>query len=239
VGARDARLRLVSDASLYGPRQSRFARLLEERELRRPDPVARALRARLLGGLRGRVIEIGCGDGRAFEHYPSEVEAVLAVEPDPVARATAEQHAAAAGVPIEVVAGSAEQLPGQDQTFDAAVAIWVLCSVPDPASALREISRVLVPRGEFRFYEHVRSPHLAFRGLQRVIDALYWTRALGGCRTTRDTESTIRASDLRVISLERGFHSSSLLTVTSAPYILGAAQNEPRNGPQVAALGRL
>jgi ubiquinone/menaquinone biosynthesis C-methylase UbiE len=220
----------VADASLYGPHQSRFARLLEERELRRPDPVARALRARLLSGLRGRVIEIGCGDGRAFEHYPSEVEAVLAVEPDPVARATAEQRAATAEVPIEVVAGFADQLPGPDETFDAAVAVWVLCSVPDPASALREISRVLVHRGEFRFYEHVRSPHMAFRGLQRAIDALYWTRALGGCRTTRDTESAIRASGFRVVSLERGFHSSSLLTVTSAPYILGVAHNEFQNG---------
>ena len=71
---------------------------------------------------------------------------------------------------------------------------------------------------------------MAFHALQRTIDSLYWTRALGGCRTTRDTESAIRASSLRVVSLERGFHSSSLLTVTSAPYILGVAQNEPRDG---------
>ena len=35
-------------ASLYGPGQSRFARYLERREQRRPDPVARELRARLL-----------------------------------------------------------------------------------------------------------------------------------------------------------------------------------------------
>ena len=40
----------MSDVSLYGPEQSRFARLLERRELRRPDPVARELRRRLLSG---------------------------------------------------------------------------------------------------------------------------------------------------------------------------------------------
>ena len=40
----------MSDASLYGPKQSRFARLLERRESRRPDPVASELRRRLLGG---------------------------------------------------------------------------------------------------------------------------------------------------------------------------------------------
>src|SRR5947209_8717021 len=89
-----ARLAAMPGAPLNGSQQSRFARLLEQRELRRPDPVARGLRARLLAGLHGRVIEVGCGDGRAFEHYPSEVEAVLAVEPDPVARAAAEQRAA-------------------------------------------------------------------------------------------------------------------------------------------------
>ena len=228
VGAprpRDARLRYVPDASLYGCQQSRFARLLVERESRRPDPVARALRARLLSGLRGRVIEIGCGDGRAFEHYPPEVNAVLAVEPDAVARAVAERRAADVGVPIEVVAGLAEKLPAEDQAFDAAVAVWVLCSVPDPMAALREIARVLTPEGELRFYEHVRSPNIAFRGLQSAIDSVYWTRALGGCRTTRNTERAIRAAGFQVEWLEHGFHSSSLLTITSAPYILGVATN--------------
>ena len=70
---------------------------------------------------------------------------------------------------------------------------------------------------------------MTFRALQRAIDSLYWTRALGGCRTTRDTQSAIRASGFRIVSLQRGFHSSSLLTVTSAPYILGVAEHEPRN----------
>jgi SAM-dependent methyltransferase len=214
----------VSDATLYGPRQSRFARLLERREQRRPDPVARELRRRLLGGLRGRVLELGCGDGRAFELYPPEVEAVLAVEPDAVARSIAADRAAAAAVPIEVVDGSAERLPAPDRAFDAVVAVWVLCSVSDPAAALHEIGRVLTPDGELRFYEHVRSPHSAFRGLQHAVDRLYWTRALGGCRTTRDTEAAILAGGFELVSLERGFHSSSPLTITSAPYIIGAAR---------------
>ena len=70
---------------LYGPQQSRFARMLERREARRPDPVHRELRARLLAGLRGRVLEVGSGDGRSFEHYPPQVEHVRAVEPDATA----------------------------------------------------------------------------------------------------------------------------------------------------------
>jgi ubiquinone/menaquinone biosynthesis C-methylase UbiE len=188
--------------------------------------MARELRRRLLGGLRGRVLEVGCGDGRAFELYPAEVEAVLAVEPDAVAREVAEGRAASAVVPIEVVDGSVERLPARDQSFDALVVIWLLCSVPDPMAALREIRRVLVPDGELRFYEHVRSPQRPFRGLQHVIDAVYWTRALGGCHTTRDTEGAIRAAGFHFVELEHGFHSSSLLTITSAPYILGSAKQD-------------
>jgi SAM-dependent methyltransferase len=214
------------EAPLYGPQQSLFARYLERQELRRPDSVAFELRRRLLEGLRGRVIELGCGDGRAFEHYPSDVESVLAVEPDPTARAVAMERAREAPVPIEVVDGVADDLSAEDGAFDAAVIIWVLCSVPDPAAALRELHRVLAVDGELRFYEHVRSEHGAFRALQRAADALFWTRALGGCRTTRDTNAAIRRARFQIVNLERGFHSSSVLTITSAPYIFGTARRQ-------------
>jgi ubiquinone/menaquinone biosynthesis C-methylase UbiE len=169
------------------------------------------------------VIEVGCGEGRAFDLYPPGVESVLAVEPDAAARAAAAERAAAAPVPVDVVAGVAERLPAADAAFDAAVAVWVLCSVPHPAAALAEMRRVLVPGGELRVYEHVGSPHRAFRAVQRALDAAYWTRALGGCRTCRDTEAAIRSAGFEFAALDRGFHCSSALTVTAAPYIVGVA----------------
>ena len=215
---------MATNPPLYGSEQSRFARYLERREARNPDPVARDLRRRLLAGLSGRLLELGCGDGRAFEHYPPEVSAVLGVEPDPTARAVAVERARDAAVPIEVVDGVASALPAENGSFDAAVVVWVLCSVPDPAGALLELRRVLTPGGELRFYEHVRSEHAPFRALQRAADALFWTRALGGCRTTRDTAAAVAEAGFEIETLERGFHSSSILTITSAPYVLGVAR---------------
>jgi SAM-dependent methyltransferase len=215
---------MTTDSTLYGPQQSRFARYLERREQRKPDVVAREFHRRLRAQLRGRVIEPGAGDGRTFEHYPPEVVHVLAVEPDPTARAAAAERARTAPVPIEIVDGVAESLPAEDGSFDAAVLTGVLCTVPDPAASLREVRRVLAPGGELRFWEHVRSPHAAFRAVQGAVDALFWTRALGGCETTRDTEATIRAAGFEIVELERGFHSSSWLTITSAPYVLGSAR---------------
>jgi SAM-dependent methyltransferase len=213
-----------TDRTLYGPTQSRFARYLERRELRKPDPGARDLRRRLLTGLRGRVIEVGAGDGRSFEHYPAEVVSLLAVEPDPTARLAAEERARSVPLPIEIVDGDAESLPADTGAFDAAVVMGLLCSVPDPPAALEELRRVVAPGGELRFWEHVRSGNVAFRALQRGLDRLFWTRSLGGCETTRDTEAAIRAAGFEPDELERGFHSSSLLTITSAPYILGIAR---------------
>jgi SAM-dependent methyltransferase len=213
-----------SESTLYGPQQSRFARYLERREQRHPDQIAREIRKRVLDGLSGHVIEVGSGDGRSFEHYPADVSRLLAVEPDPSARASASARAEAAAIPIELVGGDAAALPAGDGTFDAAVVMGLLCSVPDPAGALAELRRVLRPGGELRFWEHVRSGNRAFRGLQRGVDRLFWTKALGGCETTRDTVSTLRAAGFEFEWLEHGFHSSSLLTITSAPYVIGQAR---------------
>ena len=169
------------------------------------------------------MLEVGSGDGRSFEHYPPEVTALLAVEPDPTARESAAERARNAVVPIEIVEGLAERLPADDGSFDAVVVMGLLCSVADPGVVLQELRRVLREGGELRFWEHVRSRHVLFRTLQHVLDRLFWTKALGGCETTRDTESAIRGAGFNFERLERGFHSSSLFAVTTAPYIHGVA----------------
>jgi hypothetical protein len=63
----------------------------------------------------------------------------LAVEPDPTARTVAAERGREAAVQIDVVDGTAEALPAADGAFDAALAVWVLCSVPDPSAALAEL----------------------------------------------------------------------------------------------------
>lgn len=159
-------------------------------------------RARLLAGLRGRVIEIGAGNGRNFAHYPGTVTEVVAVEPEDILRRFAASAAASAPVPVTVVAGHAEALPGEARAFDAAVVSLVLCGVPAPRAALAEIARVLKPGGQLRFYEHVRSASPLLGLLQDAITPL-WRRAAGGCHLNRDTLSAIRQAGFAVDVAER------------------------------------
>lgn len=181
-------------------------------------------RQRLLAGLQGRVIEVGAGNGRNFLHYPKAVTEVVAVEPDDTLRTLAAREAAAAPVPVpvSVVAGHADALPGDDGAFDAAVTSLILCSVPTPARALAEIVRVLRPGGQLRFYEHVRSSNRAFGLIEDLITPA-WRRMAAGCHPNRDTLRAIERAGFEVEEVDRfGFAPQPLIPRTA--HILGRAR---------------
>jgi len=184
-------------------------------------------RRRLLAGVRGRVIEVGAGDGGNFALYPAEVTNVLAVEPEPYLRAKALQEATKAPVPVEVVAGTADRLPAADASADVVVVSLVLCSVPDQAAALAEVARVLRPSGELRFYEHVAAePGRRLATVQRVSDATLWPLFSGGCHVHRDTAAAITAAGFVIEDLER-FEFPPGPPNPASPHILGRARLAP------------
>lgn len=180
-------------------------------------------RDELLAGLSGRVVEVGCGNGMNFRHYPDTVDEVLAVEPEPYLRRRAREAAREAPVPIEVTDGIAEELPQQDGTFDGAVASLMLCSVEAPDDALAELFRVVRPGGELRFFEHVRATTPGLDRAQRVLDATFWPHVAGGCHTHRDTVATIEATGFDVQRIER-FREPESRLVPVAPHVLGVAR---------------
>jgi ubiquinone/menaquinone biosynthesis C-methylase UbiE len=199
----------------------RFARTYERISKESEQRGTAQHRDRALAGLSGQVFEIGAGNGMNFSHYPGTVTEVLAVEPDDTLRHLAEQAAGHAPVPIRVVAGHATALPAQDNTFDAAVASLVLCSVPDVAGALAEIHRVLRPTGELRFFEHVRSEKPWYGLLQDAITPL-WSQAGGGCHPNRDTTAAIRSAGFQITQIDRIVY-SPLRFFPAHAHILGRA----------------
>jgi ubiquinone/menaquinone biosynthesis C-methylase UbiE len=186
---------------------------------------AGALRTRLVEGLAGRVVEVGAGSGIQFRHYPSTVTEVVAIEPEPNLRAMARAAAESAPVPVRVVSGLADALPLADASVDAGVCSGVLCSVEDPAAALRELARVIRPAGDLRFYEHVASSRPRAASAQRALDASgIWSRAMGGCQTARHSDAAIAAAGFEIERLERFSFGATLLDVPVAPKVLGRAR---------------
>jgi ubiquinone/menaquinone biosynthesis C-methylase UbiE len=177
-----------------------------------------------LAGLRGRVIEIGAGNGLNFTHYPPEVGEVVAVEPEPYLRDRAREAAAEAPVKVTVVEGTADDLPGRDGEFDAAVFSLVLCTVPDQARALAEARRVVGPGGEVRFYEHVRAadPRLA-RWQDRLARRIF-PAVGGGCHPNRDTEAAIAAAGFELERVRRFDFKPGPGMVIVQPHVIGVAR---------------
>lgn len=146
-------------------------------------PLAK-IRRRLLPQARGRVLEIGAGTGLNLAFYEG-IDAWTGVEPDPHMRERAQPRLAQAPFPTELLADGAEALPFEDGVFDTVVATWVLCTIPDPESAARELRRVVKDDGLLIFAEHTRAPCAVTHGVQRAIDPV-WKRFAGGCHLSRD-----------------------------------------------------
>ncbi|WP_420109616.1 class I SAM-dependent methyltransferase [Mycolicibacter arupensis] len=174
-----------------------------------------------LAGLSGRVLEVGAGTGSNFAFYPETVTEVVAAEPESQLRDTALTAAAAAPVPVTVVASTVEALDA-GEPFDAIVCSLVLCSVDHPEAVLRQLYTLLKPGGELRYFEHVASPGMR-GGLQRLADATFWPRLFGNCHTHRDTEQAITAAGFSVTTSRRGHQFPAWAPLPVSEFALGSA----------------
>jgi SAM-dependent methyltransferase len=87
-------------------------------------------------------------------------------------------------VPIERAGLDGQDLPFDDDTFDAALSTFTLCTVPDAARALSELRRVLKPGGSLHFLEHGLAPDPNVQKWQRRLDPIE-RRLVAGCTFSR------------------------------------------------------
>lgn len=162
----------------------------------------------LLSEVRGHTLEVGCGWGHNFAHYPSEV-AVSAFDLNPERVSTAGRRQASVALSV----ADAQQLAWAAHTFDTVVGSLVFCSIPRPEQALAEIRRVLKPTGRLFLLEHVRSHHEWLGQLQDGL-APAWLWATGGCHLNRDTETTVRAAGFAIERRVLGYGGLLKLMIT-------------------------
>jgi ubiquinone/menaquinone biosynthesis C-methylase UbiE len=119
---------------------------------------------------RGQVLEIAIGTGLNLPFYPADIE-ITGIDVSPAMLEVARRRAQSLGRRVELVIGDAQALPFPDQRFDTVVSTIALCSIPDDRQAVAETWRVLRPGGRFVALEHVRSPNIVIRGLERLLES--------------------------------------------------------------------
>jgi ubiquinone/menaquinone biosynthesis C-methylase UbiE len=161
----------------------------------------RLIRGRVCAGLAGEILEIGFGTGHNLPFLPPDVTRLLAVEPAGLGVRLAQDRIDRSAVDVEVIGLDGQQLPVPDNTVDAVLCTWSLCTIPDAVAAVREARRVLRPGGEFHFVEHGRAPDERVRRWQDRFNGLQ-QRVAGGCNLNRDIPAIIEAGGLRITRLD-------------------------------------
>jgi ubiquinone/menaquinone biosynthesis C-methylase UbiE len=178
-----------------------------------------AIRQDQLIAARGRVLEIGAGNGFSLPHYPHDIGELVLLEPSPSFRAQLLERVRGLAVQATIVDGDAHALPFDDASFDTVTASLVFCSLDDPTRALSEVYRVLRPGGRMLFHEHVRGGRI--RGPIQDLIAPVQRRLADGCRPNRDFEALLAASALDVVSLTHLRMPTSVPTLV--PLVVGTA----------------
>jgi len=145
----------------------------------------------------GKVLEIGAGTGLNFVHYPADAHGV-ATE---FSREMLKIASTKAKPPrVQLLQNRAEDLPFKNDSFDAAFATLVFCSVEQPSLAFAELKRVVRPGGTVLLLEHVRPRGI----LGPLFDLLnLFTVRLFDDHVNRRTARMVSEAGLEVVDVKR------------------------------------
>ena len=149
---------------------------------------------------RGRVLEIAAGTARNLAYYPDDV-ALTGVELSAQMLAIAQRRASELGRETDLRQGDVQALQFPDESFDTIVCTLGLCTIPDPRRAIAEARRVLRPGGRVLLLEHVRSPLLPVRLVERLLEPLAVRFAAD--HLTREPVDYLVAEGFEIERLER------------------------------------
>jgi ubiquinone/menaquinone biosynthesis C-methylase UbiE len=148
----------------------------------------------------GDVLEIAVGTGRNLRHYRPDVR-ITGIEYSRGMLELARKEASAVRPDADLREGNAESLDFPDASFDTVTCTLALCTIPNHHAAVIEAMRVLRPGGRLVLLEHVRSPLLPVRLIERLLEPLFLR--LEHDHLTREPLEPVKAAGFVVESLER------------------------------------
>lgn len=162
----------------------------------------RRLRQGLLQQASGSVLEVACGTGANFSHYPQGCE-ITAIDASRAMVDIADRTAADRGVEIEFGLMDAETLAFPEKCFDTVVSSLTLCTFPDPIAALEEMQRVCREDGRILLLEHGRSSNRLIGRFQDVREDSHTKRL--GCHWNREPLELVERAGLYPVTSRQTF----------------------------------
>jgi len=152
----------------------------------------------LFHGLGGQLLDAGIGTGRNCAFYPAAA-VVLGIDTSPAMLERARRRCPTVSAAGHLFRMDVTALEFPARSFDAAVATFLFCVLPDDlqAPALRELGRVVKPGGLIRLLEYVRP-----RGaLRRIVSRIWqpWIAWAYGASFDRNTEGHVGAAGLELV----------------------------------------
>ena len=173
----------------------------------------RKIRPQIFRGLSGRILDAGVGTGQNFSFYPLGSE-VVGIDLSPGMLARAERRRPLATTSVVLRQMDVTRLDFPDRSFDAAVATFLFCTLPDDlqVAGMRELGRVVKPGGIIRCLEYTRPSG----GLRRAMTHLWepWINWAYGAGFDRETEK--RAPEAGLQLFESRFVHDELIKLLGA-----------------------
>jgi len=147
------------------------------------------------------VLEIGFGTGINLKFYPQNVKRIIGVDANNGMLMQSQKKISNGRFQIELINQSSELLPFADNSINAVLSTYTLCSIKEINEALKEIYRVLKPGAKYYFLEHGLADNPRTQKWQRRLNPLQNIWA-DGCNLNRDMKSLIANAGFNMIEMK-------------------------------------
>jgi phosphatidylethanolamine/phosphatidyl-N-methylethanolamine N-methyltransferase len=144
------------------------------------------------------VLEIGVGTGKNIPFYPSDTK-VTSIDLSEVMMSYAKKQAEEISREVKFQLMDVETMTFPDNSFDAAVASFVFCSVPQPVIGFKELGRVVKPGGDIWLLEHVRINRPIIGMLMDALNPI--VVRMMGANINRNTVKNVETAGLKILSV--------------------------------------
>jgi len=148
----------------------------------------------------GRVLEVAIGTGRNLPFYPTDAT-LTGIDLSPAMLAIARKRATDLGREVDLHTGDAQALPFDDESFDTVVCALSLCTIPDPATAIAEMKRVLAAGGRLLLLDHIGSTWVPIYAAQWLLEQI--TIRTAGEHFTRRPLLLVKKAGFELVEVQR------------------------------------